>query len=446
MLLIPFSLSVLLLAVAVAGAQQCKLVLQVQEVQGIAPEMPQGSSSATATPTQTSVTPTSTAPAVFNYGKDTIRGVNLGGWFVLEPWITPSIFEDTNNTNIVDEYTFGQMQDPEHALSVLQSHWDSWITEDDFKAIKAAGLNHVRIPIGYWSIPITSASTNYSTSVSPYVPGAWPYFLRALNWAKNNTIHVILDLHGAPGSQNGFDNSGRRGDADWASNATNIPRTLDIVQFIVEQVGGMVDVIELLNEPAAGWVSDIDDAIGQYWQDGYQVVRKAVGNKTQVMIEDGFLGVQSWENFMKYPKAEGVIMDTHEYQIFNYDQLALSFSQHINSTCQQLDGLVSYAKSNLYTIIGEWSTAVTDCAKWLNGRNVGARWDGSWQPNQQVFGTCNGFTGNMSTFSDDYKTFLRQYWEAQVQVGESIQGWVYWTWKVRCLHHLVVLAIYNTLY
>lgn len=149
-----------------------------------------------------------------------------------------------------------------------------------------------RIPIGYWSIPITSASTNYSTSVSPYVPGAWPYFLRALNWAKNNTIHVILDLHGAPGSQNGFDNSGRRGDADWASNATNIPRTLDIVQFIVEQVGGMVDVIELLNEPAAGWVSDIDDAIGQYWQDGYQVVRKAVGNKTQVMIEDGFLGVQ----------------------------------------------------------------------------------------------------------------------------------------------------------
>lgn len=77
MLLIPFSLSVLLLAVAVAGAQQCKLVLQVQEVQGIAPEMPQGSSSATATPTQTSVTPTSTAPAVFNYGKDTIRGVNL---------------------------------------------------------------------------------------------------------------------------------------------------------------------------------------------------------------------------------------------------------------------------------------------------------------------------------------------------------------------------------
>ena len=27
---------------------------------------------------------------------DTIRGVNLGGWLVLEPWITPSIFEEVN--------------------------------------------------------------------------------------------------------------------------------------------------------------------------------------------------------------------------------------------------------------------------------------------------------------------------------------------------------------
>ena len=27
---------------------------------------------------------------------DKIRGVNLGGWLLLEPWITPSIFEEVN--------------------------------------------------------------------------------------------------------------------------------------------------------------------------------------------------------------------------------------------------------------------------------------------------------------------------------------------------------------
>lgn len=37
----------------------------------------------------------------FAFGQDKVRGVNLGGWLVLEPWITPSIFEDTPG-NVVD--------------------------------------------------------------------------------------------------------------------------------------------------------------------------------------------------------------------------------------------------------------------------------------------------------------------------------------------------------
>ena len=41
-------------------------------------------------------------------GGEKIRGVNLGGWFVLEPWITPSIFEATPD-NVLDEYTMGEL-------------------------------------------------------------------------------------------------------------------------------------------------------------------------------------------------------------------------------------------------------------------------------------------------------------------------------------------------
>ena len=38
------------------------------------------------------------------------------------------------------------------------------------------------------------------------------YFLKRLvRWAEELELKVILDLHGAPGSQNGFDNSGRMG-------------------------------------------------------------------------------------------------------------------------------------------------------------------------------------------------------------------------------------------
>ena len=47
--------------------------------------------------------------------QDKIRGVNLGGWLVLEPWITPTIFEEVNvgrlKGAIVDEYTYHQHVD-----------------------------------------------------------------------------------------------------------------------------------------------------------------------------------------------------------------------------------------------------------------------------------------------------------------------------------------------
>jgi aryl-phospho-beta-D-glucosidase BglC (GH1 family) len=75
----------------------------------------------------------------FPYGQQKVRGVNLGGWLVLEPWITPTLFDNTGNSNIIDEWTFGQLQDRATATAALQNHWNTFITEDDFVQIAAAG-------------------------------------------------------------------------------------------------------------------------------------------------------------------------------------------------------------------------------------------------------------------------------------------------------------------
>lgn len=75
----------------------------------------------------------------FPYGSEKVRGVNLGGWLLLEPWITPSMFDNTGNTAIVDEWTFCQMQDRATATAALQTHWSTFYTEADFEAIAAAG-------------------------------------------------------------------------------------------------------------------------------------------------------------------------------------------------------------------------------------------------------------------------------------------------------------------
>ncbi|KAJ7284967.1 glycoside hydrolase family 5 protein [Mycena rebaudengoi] len=325
----------------------------------------------------------------------------------MEPWITPSMFANTGNDAIVDETLLV-------ALSALQTHWETWITEDDFVAIAAAGLNHVRIPVGYWSVPLTSADTKGSTSVEPYVPGAWPYLLKGLNWAKKHGIHVILGLARRPRI------------SKCGPPARPISRgQVDTLRYIAANIGGLVDVIELLNEPATFLSSTTYPAtLRQFWLDGYDAVRSAAGQGIKVMIGDGFMGVNSWTNFLTSP-SQGVIMDYHEYQIFSIPELSRSYDEHI--TAFATSGLVS--ASDFICTPGEWSNAVTDCTQWLNGRGVGARWDGTYFGQNQALGSCDGWSGSYKSFSSDYKTFLRKYWEVQVMMGEKVQGWVYWTWK-----------------
>lgn len=122
-----------------------------------------------------------------------VRGVNLGGWLVSEPWITPSLYDNTGDSRVIDEWTMGQYVSD--ACSRLSSHWASFITQSDFNQIAAANLNFVRIPIGYWAIDSTHGNYCKGSQLS--------YLKKAVTWARSAGIKVMIDLHGAPGSQNG---------------------------------------------------------------------------------------------------------------------------------------------------------------------------------------------------------------------------------------------------
>ncbi|KAL0951612.1 hypothetical protein HGRIS_008292 [Hohenbuehelia grisea] len=361
----------------------------------------------------------------FPYGSQKVRGVNLGGWLVLEPWITPSLFDSTGNSAIIDEWTFGQLQDRNKALAALQNHWDTWITESDFAAIAAAGLNHVRLPIGYWAFEVGPGE--------PFIQGQLPYLSKAVTWARNHNLKLIVDLHGAPGSQNGFDNSGQKKSfPQWHSNQTNIDRTNAIIKRIASMFRDQtstVPIIAPLNEPAGFDGQAVLDATRQYWFDSYGNIRFPFGTSQQsntvVLIHDAFQPLSFWNGFMQPPNWEGVAMDTHIYQIFSVQENQMSQSQHIQAACNKASELSSF---DLWTIVGEWTPAATDCAKYLNGRGVGSRFDGSFPGSTRV-GSCTGQTGKASSFSSSYKTFLRQFWEAQTISYEKGAGWIQWTWK-----------------
>lgn len=122
-----------------------------------------------------------------NYDVDKIRGVNIGGWLVLEPWITPAIFEEVGDA-AVDEWTLTEVLGKENAKDRLLKHWGSFVSQTDFDEIAAAGLTHVRIPVGYWAvIPLND---------EPYVNGQLDFLDRAVFWAQSAGLQVIVDLHG----------------------------------------------------------------------------------------------------------------------------------------------------------------------------------------------------------------------------------------------------------
>ncbi|QRV98105.1 Cellulase (glycosyl hydrolase family 5 protein) [Ceratobasidium sp. AG-Ba] len=351
----------------------------------------------TATGATTSSTAASASPTTFDYSNDKIRGVNLGGWLLLEPWITPSIFENTGNDDIVDEYTFNTLQDADTVQSVLTKHWDTWITEDDIRQISEAGLNHVRYRASY-------------------------------------NLFVILDLHGAIGSQNGYDNSGQRMNyPGWADSADNVNRTLDVIGWWAQQFGGddyknVVTMIQLMNEPS-GFYPELLSVLQDYYRRAYTIIRDASPNLL-IALHDGFQPLSQWSSKEHVPSVSHTIMDTHIYQIFNGPQVTMSWDEKLQATCSYGDTLASYTtKSDGFrTYVGEWTTSYTDCAKWLNGRGVGARLDGTRAGSQFVM-SCDNITGTMDKFSDDYKTYMRRYFDAQTIAFERGNGWVYWNWK-----------------
>ena len=113
-----------------------------------------------------------------------------------------------------DEYTFCQGSARPRSRQRLQRHRETWITAKDFAWLAAHGINAVRLPVGY-GVAEENRLSHRARHGGLGVPTA-----------KEHGIGVLLDLHGAPGSQNGWDHSGRAGTLEWHTSKDNVDHTL----------------------------------------------------------------------------------------------------------------------------------------------------------------------------------------------------------------------------
>jgi len=298
-----------------------------------------------------------------------VRGVNLGGWLVLERFIRPSLFALTScdirgafhsthsphneSTTIqpsfitrdqgivpsnndeckpildklypIDQWTLIEAFDTrELAREYLRHHWEHFVTWEDLHQIKyAAGLDVVRVPIGHWILLPDGQRSYYTdhvdgrTKSEPFIGGEWPYLQRLVQWCRELQLQIYVDLHTAPGSQNGFDNSGRANVTGptcigWCSHNENVERTLVNIRQIAHQIvlDGMQDVVTgfgVLNEP---FIDCGMDLIRRFNNRAAGIVREVLGEDVTIIIGDLF-NSSKWDGF--WVDQGNTLLDSHYY-------------------------------------------------------------------------------------------------------------------------------------
>ena len=379
-----------------------------------------------------------------DYGKRPARGVNLGGWLSLEPFITPSLFNYDRRLGIVDEYTLCQYLGEKRCAETLEKHYATFVTEDTFREIAEAGLDHVRIPFSYWAVQTYDGE--------PYLfRTSWRYLLRGIEWCRKYGLRVNLDLHALPGSQNGWNHSGRLGAIGWLNGTNgelNAQRSLEIHDrlskfFAQPRYHNIITHYGLANEPK---MTKLDaDRVVQWTEQAANLVRRngISASRTIIVFGDGFRGLHEWQGQLQ--NVDNAALDVHQYVIFNNDQIVLNHSAKVRFACESWTEqmLLSMDRSTGFgpTLVAEWSQADTDCAKHLTNVGWGNRWTGTYVsgdpaldatsprcPTQNSRCSCELANSPPSRWSESYKKFLKMFAEAQMSSFEKGWGWWYWVW------------------
>merc|ERR1711915_945048 len=175
---------------------------------------------------------------------------------------------------------------------------------------------------------------------------------------------IEIDMHSGPGSQNPFDNCGRRrddyNDIHWCCDGTgsrhNIERSITVMDKVANMLKTWLDDgtitwesiygICVLNEPFAipGQRDDIWIALrDDFYPKAYETIRKHLDARVYVNYQGAFRA--GWEFDDYYNEFSSVSVDKHIYQAFGY--------------CEDIQS------RNKPTFTGEFSLAVTECQKYL---------------------------------------------------------------------------------
>ncbi|KAM0852832.1 hypothetical protein ACQ4PT_051494 [Festuca glaucescens] len=293
--------------------------------------------------------------------------------------------------NLHGDYQLANGYGPVQAKAVLTEHRKSFVTVKDFYLLSQNKINAVRIPVGWWIAYDPDPP-------APFVGGSLDNLDRAFHWAQIFGLKCIIDLHAAPGSQNGMEHSASRdGSVDWPSEA-NIQKSLDVINFLAQRYADNPSLlgIELLNEPSAGAVPL--DILVSYYKRGYKIVR-SYSETAYVIFCQRIGNADPMELYQADLGPTNTVVDLHYYNLFD------PYYEKLNAT------------ENIRVVYKDRLPQVQA----LNGANGPLVFIGEWVNEWNV--------ANAS------QTQYQLFGKAQVEVfGEASFGWSYWTVRCNSVH------------
>ncbi|KAL2335869.1 hypothetical protein Fmac_010315 [Flemingia macrophylla] len=208
----------------------------------------------------------------------------------------PSVFRMSivPNTTLQGEYQLTNGYGPDRAPQVMRDHWNTYITEDDFRFMSENGLNAVRIPVGWWIAKDPNPP-------KPFVGGSLAALDNAFLWAQ-------------------------------FGNRPNL--------------GG----IELMNEPRGVNL----ESLKKYYKEAYDAVR--MHNPNAYVIMSNPLDADSKVLLSFVEGFDKVVIDVHYYNLFWSNFNNMNVQQNIefirNDRASDLSGVSS---TKALSFVGEWT-------------------------------------------------------------------------------------------
>ncbi|MTV38943.1 glycoside hydrolase family 5 protein [Duganella radicis] len=373
----------------------------------------------------------------------TLKGVNLGNWLINEFWMMGQ-----GSNGIDDQCKLEAKLDERFGYAerqrLMQLFRDNWITTRDWDQMQKFGLNVVRLPFIY---SVVEDEKNPRTLRAD----AWRYLDDAIAQAEKRGMYVILDLHGAVGSQGWEQHSGCAGKNLYWSTPEFQQRTIWLWQQVAGRYKDRVSVAgySVLNEP---WGTDAAN-LASVVKTLYSAIRAVDPNHVVILPGHNSGGINAYGK----PSGQGmsnVAFEMHFYPgLFGWGQIGvqvhkdwLTCSGGGNSgvcewdnrirdvdtaffvgemqpwTGQGLDmgGQIARASFDTYAKYGWAATAWS----WKVVTNSGGQGNGTWGMVTNAGSAPVPKTDFTAASLSEIETLFKSFGSQQYEVHQPLQDWM----------------------